>query len=224
MTMKAKRAARRRGRKRSIGPREPNGRISRADREQQGPVILDEALAQRARAMGVVCMTVDAKLRKAMQDEWAGYPLGRLRLLGKITDRQFRAGASYAILRRRWDRLAEVPSRHAKVARLPIASECPQDLAPQVIDLLVLERESDIDGAWLRAKLHLRKLQRLIGPGEALAVLEAVCVDEAAPAVRDWLPLLRLGLDRVAEHFRLPPEGGKPRKSEEVQSSEFVNG
>lgn len=222
--MKAKRAARRRGRKRTVGKREPNGRISRADREQQGPVILDEALAQRARAMGVDCMTVDAKLRKAMQDEWAGYPLGRLRLLGEITDRQFRAGASYAILRRRWDRLAEVPSRHAKVARLPIASECPQDLAPQVIDLLVLERESDMDGAWLRAKLHLRKLERLIGQCEAVAVLEAVCVEEAAPAVRDWLPLLRLGLDRVAEHFRLPADGDEPGKSEGVRSSEFVNG
>ncbi|KAA0582703.1 hypothetical protein [Azospirillum sp. Sh1] len=216
MSTKAKKAARRRGRKRSMGGREPSGRISRADREQQGPVILDEALAQRARAMGVECMTVDAKLRKAMQDEWAGFPLGRLRLLGEITDRQFRAGASYAILRRRWDRLAEVPSRHAKVARLPIASECPQDLAPQVIDLLALERESDMDGAWLRAKLHLRKLGRLIGQGETVSVLEAVCVEEAAPAVRDWLPLLRVALDRVAEHFRLPPE--RERRTTKVES------
>ena len=207
--MRAKRKANRRGRKRSVAVREPNGRVSRTIREVQGPVILDEALAQRARAMGVDCMTVDAKLRRAMQDEWAGYPLGRL-LLGKITDRQFRAGARYAILRRRWDRLAEVPSRHAKVARLPIASECPEDLAPQVIDLLALERESDIDGAWLRAKLHLRKLRRLIGAGEALAVLEAVCVEEGAPAVRDWLPMLRVALDRIAEHFRLLPEEDEP--------------
>lgn len=224
MSMRAKRKANRRGRKRSVAIREPNGRVSRASQEQHGPVILDEVLAQRARAIGVDCMNVDAKLRKAMQDEWAGYPLGRLRLLGEITDRQFRAGASYAILRRRWDRLAEVPSRHAKVARLPIASECPQDLAPQVIDLLALERESDMDGAWLRAKLHLRKLERLIGQGEAVSVLEAVCVVEAAPAVRDWLPLLRVALDRVAEHFRLPLEEGGSQRSEVVRSSEFVNG
>lgn len=221
--MKAKKAARRSGRKRSTGIREPNGRVSRADREPQGPVIPDEALAQRARAMGVECVTVDAKLRKAMQDEWAGHPLGRLRLLGEITDRQFRAGSSYALLRRRWDRLAEAPNRHAKVARLPIADAIPSDLAPQVIDLLALERESDIDGAWLRAKLHLRGLHRLI-QGEALSVLEAVCVDEAAPQLPGWLPLLRVALDRVAGHFRLSPDEDEPRKSKAALSSLFVNG
>lgn len=203
--MKAKKKpARARGRKRSVGAREPNGRLSRS-LVPQGPTILDATLAQRAQAMGMGIVVVDAAIREAMKDEWAGYPLGRLRLRGMITDRQFRAGTSYALLRRRWDRLAECPSRHARVARLPIADVIPTDLAPQVIDMLALERESDMDGAWLRAKLHLRGLHRLV-QGEMLSVLEAVCVDEAAPHAAGWLPMLRLALNAVAGHFRLAPD------------------
>ena len=214
--MKAKKKpARTRGRKRSTGAREPNGRLSRSF-APQGPTILDETLAQRARSLGVEAqgpmqdpsvplVVVGLALRKAMQDEWAGYPLGRLRLRRMITDRQMQAGTSYALLRRRWDRLADAPGRHARVARLPIADVIPADLAPQVIDMLTLERESDVDGAWLRAKLHLRGIHRLV-QGDALAVLEAVCVNEAAPHVAGWLPLLRLALDVVAGHFRLEPD------------------
>ena len=204
--MKAKKKpARARGRKRSVGAREPNGRLSRS-LLPQGPTILDATLAQRAQAMGMGIVVVDAAIREAMKDEWAGYPLGRLRLRGMITDRQFRAGTSYALLRRRWDRLADCPERHARVARLPTADVIQTDLAPQVIDMLALERESDVDGAWLRAKLHLRGIHRLVGQGETLSVLEAVCVEEAAPHVADWLPLLRLALDAVAGHFRLEPD------------------
>ncbi|SMH30600.1 hypothetical protein [Azospirillum agricola] len=223
MSMKAKRKAVRRGRKRSTEIREPNGRVSRAGREPDGPAILDEAVTQRARAMGVECVTVDAELRKAMQDEWAGYPLGRLRLKGLVTDRQFRAGISYAVLRRRWDSLVEAPNRHAKVARLPIASENPADMAPQVIDMLAMERESDVDGAWLRAKLHVRKLRRRIGSAEALSVLEAVCVEEVAPQALGWLPLLRTALDLVADHFRLEPDDAEAVALKGVWRSLFVN-
>lgn len=208
--MKAKKKpARARGRKRAVGAREPNGRLSRA-LAPQGPTILDATLAQRAQAMGMGIVVVDAAIREAMKDEWAGYPLGRLRLRGMITDRQFRAGTSYALLRRRWDRLADCPDRHARVARLPIADVVPTELAPQVIDMLALERESDVDGAWLRAKLHLRGIHRLVH-GDALEVLEAVCIEEAAPSAADWLPRLRLALNVVAEHFRLEPDDEETR-------------
>ena len=224
--MKAKKSVRRRGRSRKLGMRQPNGRLNaRTQAASNGPIILDATIEQRARLLGKVmvqasdlaegvrvditvpAVQITVELRRAMRDEHAGYPLGRLLLTGRITDRQFRAGNSYGMLRRRWERLAGAPKRHAGVARLPIASENPEDMAPQIIDILALERESDMDGAWLRAKLHVRGVHRMIGDlrdcRTILSVLEAVCVDEATPPCADWLPLLRDGLDAVADHFRL---------------------
>lgn len=226
MSMKAKKKAARRGRPRKLGKRQPNGRLNaRAQAASNGPVILDATIEQRARSLGRVVVQSDGlaegvrvditvpyvqvtvELRRAMRDEHASYPLGRLLLTGRITDRQFRAGNSYGMLRRRWERLADAPKRHAGVARLPIASENPDDMAPQIIDMLALERESDVDGAWLRAKLHVRGIHHLLSDlrdsRAILSVLEAVCVDEAIPPCAGWLPLLRDGLDAVAYHFRL---------------------
>lgn len=207
--MKAKKKpARTRGRKRRDCARQPNGQPSRV---QKGPTILEAAIEQRAMALGVpTSATVDQRMRRLLLSSEAGHPLGRLLLTERITERLFKAGSSYAILRRRWDRLADAPGRHPRTPRLPIADECPKDLAPEVIDMLAWERESDVDGAWLRAKLLVRAIRRRMerhpDAAELLAVLEAVCVDEAAPAVSCWLPLLRRALEEVAAHFRLEPD------------------
>ena len=203
--MKAKTKARaRRGRPRKAGPRKPDGRLNqRHQAAQQGPVIPAEVIERRAEMVGM----------ENAKDERAGTALGRLRLRGKITERQHDAGRRYAALYVRWARLAECPARHAKVARLPVASDNPFDAAPQVIDLLEHQRAEDADGQWVRAKERMARieaeLRRLPGYALAMALAESVCVDDFEPP-EPWLtkclPTLRAALTAMADHYRLEPD------------------
>ncbi len=207
--MKTKARTRRyRGRRsRKSVVREPNGRPSRAERKKtEGPVIPAEVIERRAELVGIEHAT----------DELAGTALGRLRLRGLINERQHDAGRKYAALVARWSRLAECPDRHAKVVRLPVASDVLvlSEQAPQVIDWLEDARAADVDGQWSRAKRRLGEIhqavRRLPQSALAAALLEGVCIDDTEPRDGPWLdkclPPLRQVLSLLADHYRLAPE------------------
>lgn len=184
---------RRAGRKRKQGIREPNGRLSRATYKQQA--IPAEAIQQRAR------MAPKAS-EDALRTE--GTPLALLRANGDITTTQLDAGEKLGQLWRRWARAASIPPRW------PVTSEGGG------------EHEVTAD-QWARLKHDIDEAMRVIGTCPqsrfVYTALECVCVDEDMPrhleighAMRPRvLSALTVGLDALAQHFRILPREGQGR-------------
>lgn len=175
----------RRGRKRKTGTRTESGQLSRAG---QGDKIMEVALAQRARVVG---------LRGKLTDQRLCTPLGILCLTGRLAADQERAdllheaGRLYAegVARYRWAH--SIPSPHARSADM---SDAPRGGSGADVDPA---RKRHIDAAYQDAFVALTDVGRL-----ALLAVNDVAVHERE-ARADQLEQLILGLDSLATHYGL---------------------
>ena len=124
-----------------------------------------------------------------------GTPIGWLHLHGHLSTKQLSAGAEYARLRGRYDRLMGYPRRSARV--LGMLGDEVSDLTEQ--DAAAIRRHYDT----LHAKLTAIGTTKSMGV-RIISLLDDVCVDLQAPSWADQA-LLRIGLDAIADHLRLEP-------------------
>lgn len=139
---------------------------------------------------------LEARRRDAVGDHWqqpqAGYALGQLLLTGKITARQHDAGDKFGKLWREWQGMACVPPR------LPSTDRG----APCEVDPAAWERVKNMVGGAL-ACLDTCEPKALVK-----AAVDSCCLDDYWPQTATTIGAnaLRVGLDALADFFRIPRE------------------
>jgi hypothetical protein len=156
-------------------PREPNGRASRIHEERVNRRL---ALFQR-RHLGV-------SLDEAMQPLY-GYPLGVLTAKGVIDMRLHDAGVSYRSAFSRWRSLMGFPPLSFRTGHISRGGD-PNDETVE----RAKERLSDAD-----AVLHDCGV-------EVLSTVATVVIGDLPPPTLVAVIHLRVGLDALARHFRIP--------------------
>lgn len=168
-------------RKRGGAPRQPgprrNGRLV-APMVPHAP----ELLLRRAELVG------DSGAR----DPRAGYPLGVLSLLGRVTDRQYDAGAAIRSLDARYRREGGMPAKHPRGVSVTGLSASP----------IVCTDPVTWDNLRIRYVGLMQHILRHAGPAAWAAVVDVVLYDSWAG--RHLLDDLAAGLSVAADFFRLP--------------------
>lgn len=180
--------------------REPNGRKSRrsASKQEQENEMQQSTLAtaRSQRAKLLTAQMFRALDADAALDPRLGYALGRLRLLGIISEPQFEAGSRYA----------QDIVRDLKLSGLSIASPRAQNI------FAVHGKESNEEGQdraeQAKQARHKRNTLRdlLLATGDintgrrVLSIVYGVCVLDEDCRAHDGLLLAR-GLNRLARHY-----------------------
>ncbi|MFG1302161.1 hypothetical protein V5F49_20440 [Xanthobacter sp. V3C-3] len=174
-------------------PRYPCGKIKPSARQPRGETevqAMATAIAHRARVVGV---------DNAKRNE-AGYELGRMFLKGRVTARQHRAGFDFASIVGDWQRMMGLPSPF------------PASMDYGAVRGLSIQAEIDADRVRRRTEEYMKMMTALSDAGRRAQILvRQVCVEDLSVVDVDNL---RLGLDALADFFKIPAEPvdeGRPR-------------
>jgi hypothetical protein len=179
------------GRPRKLGPREPNGRPSRAAKKAIRRQVQDEI-----RPQGLIS---PPEIRRFWQTaamsarlEAFGSPVGQLLLFGKLDETQYAAARSWAKLAARYRQAIEAP-RSPKSASLERVGSLGAAAAPgDAVDKAVIDK-------------FLAARSVLFSQGWSVERTVSQCCEELgrAPAGYEELMRLRNGLDALARAWRL---------------------
>lgn len=124
-----------------------------------------------------------------------GSPLGRLRLLDELTDRQVSAGKTYEKIRREADRYLDAPSRSARSPAYGVSFG---------LSCGANDEDSEIAGRAVRRMTTIRGLVAMSERSQikVIDLLDRVCLLGEAPASYE-LESLRRALDAIAAGMRL---------------------
>lgn len=183
----------------NVNSREPNGRLSRRQERQEYLEHETVSIAASARVRHLKLVDGDVSAIKQALDPMNGYVLGRLRMDGKLTERQHEAGIRYANDMARYYGLTGVQFPSARAQNLFAVrgsdgddsdnrKEAALRARDRKIDLVkTLESCGDINTA--------RKVQYTVN---------AVCVESLDhmrnlnPLMQEWL---RKGLNKLADFY-----------------------
>ncbi len=179
------------GRGKGAGERHACGKLVQ---RKEGDAMTKEFLARRAELVGV----------DNVRHQSAGVPLGQMRLAGRITERQHRAGQDLERKWRQWAMLVDAPRRDAPAVggRLPsrLADDNPQ-------------RWADLDAEMTAV---LAKMRGVPNGRLAASLVESVVADGVMPPrlLNGWTErgtfwdigwaAIRDGLDAVADVLKIP--------------------
>lgn len=197
------------GRKRKVGPREPNGRISRAGRSQD---VMAVALAHPHRA----CLPERLRVEQAAESV-----VGRAQLTQVITDPQYWAAIKYRRLVASFHAVMASPITRQSAAAIGVAASME---APAEAEYLAAEPEDE-------AERWSRTIDAMNAASSALKAAGALCVREVNAVVLEdravgSVSRLRAGLDALVALWRLDGVAGPKRRaywrSERPESMELV--
>lgn len=174
-----------RGRKRRVGvKREPNGRASRASGQIGNPT--DVVLNARMRHFGFA--------PEVARGDKAGFPLGRLRLWGKVSESEYEAGLEFERVLR-----AYIPILRS----IPPEARAGLKVRPMA-ELLASIRPDHVKNAEERAKQFMVELGNLDSVAysrgrTATAIVWAVCISYEDHLGLGELEKLKKGLRKIDE-------------------------
>ena len=173
------------GRKRKSGNRYANGQLHHE--RQASPLLIASSMPHR-RPLGALPVAAGEKIAEALLDQRAESELGRMALLGRISDHQFSAGQRYGAVVSAYRSTLRAPHGFETGAR---GYDCRGD--PLCPDCECARRRAKHDGARCA----------LLGAGYLVlvAVNRVVIQDLRCPAA--WRKPLNLGLTALARHFGL---------------------
>lgn len=183
-----------RGRKRRAKRREPSGKALRPTRQEV-----------REAATGVVTRQPHRRGLKHPTDQRAADVLGRLYLIGNLTEAQYEAGAAWQRARAAMLRALDCPRPHPKSGGFDYVHDRIDGYsAPDQHDLrpeeekaaAAVDRFNGMLAAISEPRLMLAKMQ-----------VWRVCDDDQPPSGIDQLDDLRRGLDALARHLKMLREG-----------------
>ena len=166
--------AKRKGRTRLPGTREPNGRLQRP--AQSSPAVYWQRERQVLRTL-------------SLQPEW-GSPIGVLCRAGEITAAQFQAGLRFATERRAADAALGLPPRSPRAMDMNLTRGHPPD--------------DTLDGQRRRrtAIAAFEAAHDALGAGSpALCACLWICVYEQRPDCHGQLVALKEGLSKLVRHY-----------------------
>lgn len=176
------------GRHRKSGLREPNGRIQRPAAAKQAAEMRATVLEARARVHGLTAAQAEAMPETTV--------LGRLRVKGLVTQRQYDAGARYRDIVREYDRMMLArPLPSAGDLHRSSGHDDGDGTEPDYVRRFVRAR-----AAWIDAHATLIVAEAVF-PG---SVVQAVVLGDWEPTTATAIAALGLALDALADTLRLP--------------------
>lgn len=181
------------GRGKKAGDRHPCGKLVQ---RKEGDAMTKEFLQRRADLVG----------EDNVRHQSAGVPLGQMRLAGRITERQYRAGQDLERKWRQWAMLVDAPRRDAPA----VGGRLPTRLADDSV-----RRWTDLDAEMTAV---LAKMRAVTNGRLAASLVESVVADGVLPPrlLNGWTErgtfwdigwaAIRDGLDAAADVFKIPRE------------------